>query len=497
LLYILPVELSGNLKTGETSVLHLNLRQKMIACFSLQLIFFIVIGLTFLKDFKIFQEDVTLLMHAGNLSNICLEIRRYEKNFIIGHNEEDFHTAGIMKELAIMPHPAHLSSLTSKLKEYRTSFESYRSNCTKDTNDIKCESRVTLRSLGQDIVQISEDLVEFEQDKMIAFISNFTTQLLRSVAFLIVLTSITMLLLYINIVRPLKSIEKAARQVAKGPFTLLPVRQKDDEVSSVLHAFNSMVSELKQQQEQLFQAKKLSSIGTLASGTAHQINNPLNNISTSCQLALSELEGGDCQFVGKMLATIEQETQRASGIVRGLLEFSRTQIFSMQPVLLDDVVKNVMRLVASEAPSGILVKKDIPDGLTLYLDMQKMVEALLNLLINAIHAIPNPPGTVSITASTDESSNQASIIIEDDGVGIDEENIQKIFDPFFTTKNVEDGTGLGLAVVYGIIKKHNGSIGVESVKGQGTRFIITLPYNPEDPQSHANIDTKDTRENNV
>lgn len=489
---------------------HLNLRKKMIACFSLQLIFYIAFGLTFLKDFEMFKEDVTLLMHAGNLSNICLEIRRYEKNFIIGHDELDYLTAkyyvkeaiayvpGIMKDLEIMPHPEHLSDLTAKLKEYNNAFETFKTNCAGEESTLECDTPAKLRTLGQDLVQISEDLVDFEQRKMVDFMSNFRQQLLRSVAFLIGLSVLTMVLLYINIVRPLKSIEKAASKVAKGPFTLLPVpAKKNDEVSSVLHAFNSMVSELKQHQDQLFEAKKLSSIGTLASGTAHQINNPLNNISTSCQLALSELEDGDCKFIGKMLETIEQETQRASEIVRGLLEFSRAQTFSMQPALLEDVIKNVMRLVESELKPGITLKKDIPQGLTLFLDVQKMVEALLNLIINAIHAISEPPGIVCISASTDDNSGLASIIIEDTGIGIDEENVQKIFDPFFTTKDVEKGTGLGLAVVYGIIKKHKGSIRVESVKGQGTRFIITLPYNPKDDQLNTGTESKDKRENNA
>jgi len=469
-------------------VFHLNLRHTMIACFCVQLIFYIVLGVSFIKDFEMFNEDVALLMHAGNLSNICLEIRRYEKNFIIGHEEDDFHKAidyveeaiayvpSIIKDLEIMPHPSHLADLTAKLKEYRNTFESFKNDCPKDLDIIECRSRETFRSLGQDLVQTSKELVEFEQDKMVTFIGNFKTRLIYSGIFLVVLTILTMVLLYINIALPLKSIEKAARQVAKGPFTILPVPKKNDEVGSVLHAFNTMVSELKQQQEQLFQAKKLSSIGTLASGTAHQINNPLNNISTSCQLAFTELQNGNCQFIEKMLATIEQETMRASEIVRGLLEFSRTQTFSMRPVPLDDVVSNAMRLVAGEMQTGIVIEKDIQDDLTLYLDSQKMVEALINLLINAIHSITKPPGVVSITATADQKYQQASIIIEDSGVGIEKNDLQKIFDPFFTTKNVDQGTGLGLAVVYGIIKKHNGSIRVESTKGAGTRFIINLPY---------------------
>lgn len=484
-------------------MLELNLRQKMIGCFTLHFFFYIFLGVTFLKDFELFEEDISLLMQAGTLSNICLEIRRYEKNYIIRHDAEDFQTVlkyvhkaiqyvpAIVNDLKIMPHPPYLNDLSSKLVEYRDVFNSYKENCSQE-NGIVCPQQVTLRSLGQDLVEISAGLVKLEHEKMAQFIKTVRRQLITSIALLSALTIFTLIILYYHIVLPLKKIEKAARQIAKGTFTLLPNTGKGDEISSVLLGFNSMVSELEQKQDQLFQAKKLSSIGTLASGTAHQINNPLNNISTSCQLAISEIEGGrDCRFVARMLRTIEQETQRAGEIVRGLLEFSRVQTFTMKPVLFEDVVKKVMRLVASEVPPGVTIKKDIPAGLTLNLDVQKMVEALLNLVINAIQAISGPSGLIKVTAVLDEKMDKAILTVEDNGAGIDPENIPKIFDPFFTTKNGDVGNGLGLAVVYGIIKKQNGSIKVESVKGEGTRFIITLPICHELAQQKIKIPEPD------
>ena len=290
-------------------------------------------------------------------------------------------------------------------------------------------------------------------------------------------------MLFKTLIRPLKLIEVAATTIAKNRFTPLPLPDKKDELHSVLRAFNKMVKEIEEQQEQLFQAKKLSSIGTLASGTAHQLNNPLNNISTSCQIALSELKEGDCQFIEGLLKNIEQETHRASETVKGLLEFSRAQTFSIQPAFLDDVVERAIRLVSSDVPADITIKKDIPADLAVKVDIQKMTEALLNLLLNSLQAIPEPPGTISITAAADSENKNAVITVEDTGIGIDENSIQKIFDPFFTTKNVGKGTGLGLAVVYGIIKKHSGTIKVESKLGEGTKFIITLPLAFDKPKS--------------
>ena len=463
----------------------------MIGCFCLHLLFYIIVGVTFLKDFELFNDDVTLLMHAGNLSNISLEIRRYEKNFIIRHDNDDFikvlayideaqqFVPQVIDDLKIMPQPTHLQDLTAKLAAYEEHFKNFKEKCTSEKDALVCPLREKVRALGQDLVTITEDLVLFEQNKMTTFIEKFTSRVLNAIIFRVILSIFTITLLYTSIIKPLKMVENAAIDIANGTFSLLPVDEKKGEVRSVLRAFNKMVTDLEEQQEQLFQAKKLSSIGTLASGTAHQINNPLNNIATSCQLALGDIGDHKDSFVVKMLETINQETQRAGEIVRGLLEFSRAQTFSPQPYQLAKIVSKVKRLVASEVPAGITIDTDISEDILLYIDVQKMIEALLNLTINAIQAIPKPPGSVVIGAEKDAERKNAVITVTDTGTGIDQEHLSKIFDPFFTTKNAANGTGLGLAVVYGIIKKQSGSIRVESAKGKGTRFIITLPLQPE------------------
>ena len=467
----------------------------MIGCFCLHLAFYIIVGITFLKDFNLFNDDITLLMHAGNLSNISLEIRRYEKNFIIRHNNADFNKVieyvdeaqqfvpQVIDDLQIMPQPTHLDDLRAKLTAYEETFKEFKRKCTFEQDTVAYSLQEKVRILGQDLVNITENLVLFEQNKMTAFIEKFTIRLGKTIIFLVLLSVFTITLLYTSIVKPLRKVENAAIDIANGTFSLLPVDDKKGEVCSVLRVFNKMVIELKDKQEQLFQAKKLSSIGTLASGTAHQINNPLNNISTSCQLALADLDGDKNLFVVKMLQTINQETERAGKIVRGLLEFSRVQTFSPQAFQLAKIVSKVIQLVASEVPAGITIDTKIAENIIVYIDVQKMIEALLNLTINAIQAISEPSGNVSIEAEKDAEQKNVAITIADTGTGIDQEHLSKIFDPFFTTKNARNGTGLGLAVVYGIIKKQNGSIRVESTKGKGTSFIITLPLHSEPAES--------------
>lgn len=464
-----------------------NLRQKMIGWFCLHLLVYVIVGITFLKDFDLFNDDVTLLMHAGNLSNICLEIRRYEKNYIIRHDKADYDKVleyiaeaqqfvpRVIDDLQIMPHPAHLEDLTAKLIAYKNSFQNFQKLCKAESEIPVCPPREKVRKLGQDLVVITEDLVVFEQEKMRAFIQTFTSRVIKTALFLVFLSIFTITLLYTSIVKPLKRVENAAIAIANGTFSLLPVDDKKGEVRSVLRAFNKMVNDLEEQQEQLFQAKKLSSTGTLASGTAHQINNPLNNISTSCQLAMEALADDQKPLAEKMLKTIDQETQRAGEIVRGLLEFSRAQTFSPQTYALIKIVDKTTQLVASEVPAGITIETDIPEDIFLYVDVQKMIEALLSLTINAIQAITKPPGSVFIGAERENDNQHVLITVADTGSGIDKKNLAKIFDPFYTTKSAGSGTGLGLAVVYGIIKKQNGSIQVESTPGQGTIFTITLP----------------------
>jgi two-component system, NtrC family, sensor kinase len=246
----------------------------------------------------------------------------------------------------------------------------------------------------------------------------------------------------------------------------------------VVEAFNRMVAELERRQDQLVQGKKMSSLGVLTAGIAHQLNNPLNNISTSCQIILEELDQADLEFVRKMLTNVEQEVYRARDIVKGLLEFSRVREFSLKPIPLEDVVKRSIRLMSSQVPPGVDLVDEIPGDLVLELDAQRMQEVFLNLLMNGIQAIQETPGEIRVAAAPAPANHEAVITIEDTGVGIPKEELDRIFDPFYTTKEVGVGTGLGLSIVYGIIEKHHGRISVESKQGEGTRFIIRMPYNP-------------------
>ena len=321
-------------------------------------------------------------------------------------------------------------------------------------------------------------MVVFERQRILEIITNLKTQLLISTILFIICGIFLTVLVSRKIIRPLKVIEGTTLRIAQGDFRPLPVLDTRDETQNVVEAFNRMVEELARRQDQFVQSKKMSSLGILTAGIAHQLNNPLNNISTSCQIVMEELDQGEKELLRKMLGNIEQEVHRARDIVKGLLEFSRARDFAIQNVSLSQVVKRAIKLISSQAPPSIEIIDDVPEDLMLQIDPQRMQEVFLNLLMNAIQAIIKPPGRIRITAKVDEEHQIALITFEDTGQGIPPEVLDRIFDPFFSLKEEGFGTGLGLSIVYGIVEKHHGTIGVESTEGEGTRFLIHIPLLP-------------------
>ena len=465
----------------------LNLRNKLIIGFTAFLVVSSLINLIFLRDFDSFQNNVKMLTHASNLSNLCLEIRRYEKNYIIKKQVEDFNiaTGFIQQAFDYMASIGDdidtsdklvLEELKRELEAYQTYLLPLRDRCSGADTLSDCGDTGKIQELGAAFVSLAEKLVRDSQVKVEKFAQESKIKLTLYFSFLIVFSLSGMVVYYVTIARRLRVLEEAAQAIATGNYDSLPASKLNDEVQVVFKAFDRMVADLEERQEMLFQAEKLSSIGTLASGMAHQLNNPLNNIATSCQLALDEAdEQGDKKFLQNMLTTIDEETTRAAEIVRGLLEFSRNELFSQKIVSLKDVISKTVSLVTSDLPSGIQIIQDVPEELTASIDEQKIKEVFLNLIINGIQAIQEPTGTITIAGDVDVDTNSIVIAVSDTGVGIDEAVRQQIFDPFYTTKEVGTGTGLGLAVVYGIINKHKGTISVRNNKDKGSTFIITLP----------------------
>jgi len=421
-----------------------------------------------------------------DLGNTILEIRRYEKNFMLYGQQEDFDEStqyaakanDILVKLEGNAAEFGLSQEHASLKSVLAEYEAVSGRLFVERGQGQGPpqaERDRLRDTGKQLVDLSQRLVTHERARILTIVQSLKRQLLLSVVVFLALGGGFLFVLGHKTVTALRSIEAATREIAKGRFSPLPASGSDDEVERVIGAFNHMIAELQKRQDQLVREKKLSSLGVLTSGVAHQLNNPLNNISTSCQILMEEGQEADPAFARKLLGNIDQEVARARDIVKGLLEFSRAKDFERKTTALADVVERSVRLISSQVPAGIEITREVPADLLLPMDAQRMQEVFLNLLINALQAIKTASGRISITAGRDAEHGQAVIAITDTGAGIEPDDIARIFDPFFTTKEVGKGTGLGLSIVFGIVEKHQGEIAVESAPGQGARFILRLP----------------------
>jgi signal transduction histidine kinase len=225
-------------------------------------------------------------------------------------------------------------------------------------------------------------------------------------------------------------------------------------------------------EKRLVQADKLSSIGLLAAGVAHEVNTPLAVISTYAQLLAKQISGDDQK--SKLLEKIAKQTFRASEIVNSLLNFSRTSSTDFIELDVNRVIKETVNLIEHQLQKAVVeVKLDLEANLPpVKANAGKLQQVFLNLFLNARDAMPFG-GVLTIRSWSEEGA--ARICVADNGEGIAPENLARIYDPFFTTKGAKKGTGLGLSVTYGIVREHAGSIEVDSRPGEGTRFYLELP----------------------
>jgi signal transduction histidine kinase len=276
--------------------------------------------------------------------------------------------------------------------------------------------------------------------------------------------------------------------ISAGRRDTLPLPSQDREIVSITLAFNQMLKELEVRQKHLLRSEKLASLGTLLSGVAHELNNPLSNIWSSCQILQEELNEADPATQQKLLAQIDEQCERARHIVSSLQDFARERDFTRENFSLRQLVEQTLRFVKAEIPSQVAITLDIADTLYLDADRQRMQQVFLNLIQNALDAMPGS-GSIDIAArlrkeneadaefpaDCDVKGDTIDISVRDSGAGMTAECLSRIFDPFFTTKDVGHGMGLGLFIVYEIIEEHEGCISAASMEGQGTIFYIRLP----------------------
>jgi len=278
----------------------------------------------------------------------------------------------------------------------------------------------------------------------------------------------------------------AAQQLAKGDFNQeVPLTSKD-ELGRLGHTFNFMISAIKERDEKLkaetqaalIHMEKMSSLGQMAAGVAHEINNPLTGVLTYMQLLLKNIRANKQvtpEELEKKLATMEKETERCTRIIKSLLDFARQTQPSIRLTDITKPIENALIMSGHQAElSNVKIIKqygqDIPQ---IEADPDQLQQVFINMILNAIQAM-SQGGTLTISTVKDTAKGEVGVSFHDTGFGIKPEDLKKLFTPFFTTKEKGKGIGLGLAVCYGIIQRHDGDIKVESELGKGTTFTVWL-----------------------
>lgn len=425
------------------------------------------------------------------LSNI-LEIRRYEKNFIF------YPEPGSLKEAVVylVKTEKDISQLKDTIIElggqaYFDDFMENLNSYSQQLNLLATGSKgntAETRRLGSTMVREAQDLLSMKKKRIHEALIKI--QYIPIVVMVSLAVLITALFYWQakKVLGRLVYVQQAAEGVARGDYETINKIKDDDEISILMRsAFSNMAAEIESRQHQLIESRKLVSIGTLTSGIAHELNNPLNNVSLTADTMLEEIDDLDKEEVREMLQDIITEIGRASEVVKNLLDFSREGEHSMGRLMVKKLITESSKLVANQLKMDkvsmvTLIPDDLPE---IRGDMNSLQQVFINLFINADHAM-DKGGTLTVSAHS-SSTDMLRIDVADTGCGMSAKTIEQIFDPFFTTKPVGQGTGLGLSIIYGIIKKHRGYIEVQSELGEGTIFSIYLPALKQEENQNEQI----------
>ncbi len=486
-----------------------SIRQKIILGYYAIVFIIVSLSLFTIMELRYMERKIFFGEIVSEFFDTALEIRRFEKNFIIYGQKSDYDEnityvtkaqellTSNAKGFTAMVRPGQVRDLDSKLKNYKSLMGQY-AKLNKDELTRRISLEQNIRKTGKDILTMSEYISKTERRHLQTILYNSRDIFISSTIFLSLAGIIIGQVLSRIIVRPLKLLENSMEVIAGGRFENILIDSKDREIVSLTNAFNKMLKELELRQRHLIQSEKLASLGTLLSGVAHELNNPLSNISSSCQILTEEIEDTDMGYKKELLAQIDGQTDRARNIVRSLLEFSRDKDFKKEEIPLKKLFEETIRFIKGQIPTKVGITIDVPDAVLIFADKQRVQQAFLNLIKNALESIADE-GTVTIQArqrrnagETDAHNGEiynylkyngtctlegdtVDIRITDTGSGIPQDVRPKVFDPFFTTKDVGKGSGLGLFIVHEIIEEHDGCIAVDSEVGKGTTFLIRLP----------------------
>jgi signal transduction histidine kinase len=440
-------------------------------------------------EFHGIKQATLELENCEDLYNTVLEIRRYEKNFLLYHERVDFdetlnqfnHARQMLVQVGpngdTDVHSHGRENLSSTLIDYSDELAKLGTIPLHQVPDEALQERI--RTVGKRMVDQSYELLTEGKHKVAVAAQRALHWPVISMGLYLVVFTVGAVLMNSKVVQPLTRLEQATTKIGRGDFG--PIHHPgriESEVDRLILAFNRMAEELEARQEQIIHSRKIASLGTLVSGVAHELNNPINNII----LTVDSLVGGRKITDERRLAMLNDilsQAVRASEIVKHLLDFSRSDRTNIEDLDIAQTLQETIQISENQITvNNIKLRVDLATDLPVIRgNRQALQQVFINLLTNAVHAMPS--GGELLIRAVRRKDRKIVVVIRDTGSGIAEEHLPYIFDPFFTTKKVGKGTGLGLSVSYGIIKKHGGVITVESSPGKGSTFTIVLPAKEE------------------
>jgi two-component system NtrC family sensor kinase len=470
----------------------ITIRKRIIIAAVIQAIVICLICVFGYLSFKAVLTKLQAIEIIDDVNISFLEMRKAEKNYFlyqdqgsleellqIGQNRYDVLQAS-RSYLVSGLHGLSDQEYTSLLHHLRHYLELIQQAL--HNKKIPPQAETEIRKLGHELTEQSSALLARERKTVSYIVSYNLIMLIVSMGIIFVVQVLLWQYFFRFIIQEIAIMEQMIKMVSEGRFHEVAVRTitPNNEIQVAVQAITDMARELEKREQELMQSGKLASLGVLISGVAHELGNPLNNISLIAQTytSLYDLLGDEDKK--NYMEDVYTQSERIKKIVENLLDFSRQKKQELQDIQVGDLVQRSLGLVTNQLKiSKVRHTVTITDHLPLVsVDPPQIQQVLVNLFINAIQAMEGG-GELFIDASYDPEHDMVVLTVRDTGSGIKKEILPNIFDPFFTTKSTK-GTGLGLSVSYGIIRQHHGEISVESEEGQGTTFIIKIPAKGKD-----------------
>jgi len=469
----------------------LSIRARLIIGFSLFLIFIAAMIIAMLLILYRLDTKTQFLVIADRYTNEIQQARRYEKNYflygsdlknVLDHAltaQEMMHSSSV--ELEKVLGKENLKTLTEHLDEYLRllhELEALDKNLAEGELPQHPGIENNLREHGSMMVSFALELSDKERKNVR---SMFTWAMRWPFVFLVLLLLLAIWesnFLSRQMIRRLSRLMSFTKRIAEGDFSpIMPVRKYRDEFSNVNMALNSMMHELHRRQELMIESHKLRAIGTLTAGVAHELNNPINNITLTAAGLEEDYQTMSDEERLDLVKDLVSQAERAGRIVKNLLDFARESEIKTEQLNLSDLLNETLKLAQNEIKlRKVQVELDYEEALPfIHGDRQQLSQVFLNLVLNALDAMKDKKGRLEIAISRADTPGFLVTEVKDNGSGIPNHILHRIFEPFFTTKQTGRGTGLGLSVSLGIIQQHGGDIRVESAPGLGTVFSVLLP----------------------